>query len=127
LLVLQATHSYVNDIRQRIGNSAFTALFEMGASSALAIILDITGSMENEINAVKQEIIEIVTVSAFYIMSKKINSPYLSSGMYLKDECSGHKYLNEGLVFLPAIFLTDELFYPVHFWGGALNCIFDVL
>ena len=61
--VIKATYSYVSDIRQRIGNSAFTSLFDMGDSSALAIILDVTGSMQNEIDAVKKEIIEIVTVS----------------------------------------------------------------
>ena len=61
----------MNDIRRRIGNSAFTSLFDMGDSSALAILLDVTGSMDTEIEAVKKEIIDIVTVSKMNKYSKQ--------------------------------------------------------
>ncbi len=59
---VQATRSYVGEVRSNIGNAKFASLFDLGNSSALAILLDTSSSMENEIEAVKNQIIEIVQV-----------------------------------------------------------------
>jgi hypothetical protein len=59
----QATKEYVGQVRRTIGNSAFTSLFDLGNSSALAILIDVTGSMDNEIEAVKQQVNEIIDVT----------------------------------------------------------------
>ena len=59
----QATRSYVGQVRTNIGNSAFASLFDLGNSSALAVLVDTSGSMGNEIEAVKAQVIEIIDVS----------------------------------------------------------------
>ena len=55
-----ATEYYINYIRTVIGDNHFQQLFSLSEGSALAIVIDTTASMGGEIDAVKQEVAEIV-------------------------------------------------------------------
>ncbi len=74
----QATFKYLERVRESIGNDKFKALFELGGSSALAVTIDTSGSMSGEIEAVKNEILEIIaTANAGGIApSQYILAPY---------------------------------------------------
>jgi hypothetical protein len=50
-----------------IGNGAFSSLFDLSNSSALAILIDTSGSMSGEIEAVKAEVIQIIEVNSFIV------------------------------------------------------------
>ncbi len=58
----KATKVYASEVRLNIGNGNFSALFDLANSSALAILIDTSGSMSDEIEAVKAEVIEIIEV-----------------------------------------------------------------
>ena len=47
-------------MRKTIQNSNYESLFSLSIGSALAVALDISGSMSNEIEVVKQEILDII-------------------------------------------------------------------
>ena len=59
---MQATRVYVGTVRTTIGNADFASLFDLGNSSALAILIDTSSSMGNEIEAVKTQVYEIIDV-----------------------------------------------------------------
>ena len=58
----------MSQVRTTIGNSAFTSLFALSNSSALAILIDTSGSMGGEIEAVKAEVMQIIAVNTFWIL-----------------------------------------------------------
>jgi len=63
-LAIKATHDYVNYIRSVIGEHFFVQLFDFTFGSALAIVIDTSGSMGNEQAAVKRKVAEIVEEAA---------------------------------------------------------------
>ena len=59
-LAEQATFEYLETVRKTIQNDAFLSLLDLSFGSALAIALDTSSSMSNEIEAVKAEIVQII-------------------------------------------------------------------
>ena len=68
--MLQATQHYLNQIRFAIGNERFRFLFDLYRGSALAIVIDTTGSMATEIATVQEQVHLIVetTPAELYIL-----------------------------------------------------------
>ena len=58
--LLQATFQYLEDIRKTVTNEVYQSMLSLSYGSALAIALDTSGSMSNEIDAVRNEISEII-------------------------------------------------------------------
>ena len=77
-LFAQATFEYLESVRDNIGNNAFKGIFELDSSSALAVVLDTSGSMGDEIEAVKAQILEIIDVAnaGGIVPSEYILAPY---------------------------------------------------
>ncbi|XP_064083933.1 LOW QUALITY PROTEIN: uncharacterized protein LOC135199706 [Macrobrachium nipponense] len=70
-LAISATEYYLSVLREAIGNDYFRHLFDLYPGSALSIMIDTTGSMTQEIKAVKAESKLIVerTHPAFYVLT----------------------------------------------------------
>jgi len=66
-------------VRTNINNIAFGRLFDLANSSALAILLDTSSSMQAEIDAVKLQIKQIIEVKAKMKSFIKIYRVNLSS------------------------------------------------
>ncbi|XP_066942227.1 LOW QUALITY PROTEIN: uncharacterized protein [Macrobrachium rosenbergii] len=77
-LAISATEYYLSVLREAIGNDYFRHLFDLYPGSALSIMIDTTGSMTQEIKAVKAESKLIVerTHPAFYVLT-----PYKDPGL----------------------------------------------
>ena len=60
IYVFQATFQYLEDVRKTIQNDKYQSLLSLSQGSALAVALDVSGSMGNEIEAVKKEILDII-------------------------------------------------------------------
>ena len=58
--IFQATFQYLEDVRKTIQNEKYQSLLSLSQGSALAVALDVSGSMGNEIEAVKKEILDII-------------------------------------------------------------------
>ena len=58
--IFQATFQYLEDVRKTIQNDKYQSLLSLSQGSALAVALDVSGSMGNEIEAVKKEILDII-------------------------------------------------------------------
>ena len=58
-MATDATERYINHIRSIIGPGHFEQLFNLAKGSALAMI-DTTGSMDDEIQAVKEQVADII-------------------------------------------------------------------
>ena len=59
-LAEDATFQYLELVRRTLQNQNFMSLFDLSFGSALAIVLDTSGSMDQEIEAVKSQIIQII-------------------------------------------------------------------
>ena len=59
-MATDATERYINHIRSIIGPGHFEQLFNLAKGSALAIVIDTTGSMDDEIQAVKEQVADII-------------------------------------------------------------------
>ncbi|KAK7027488.1 Von Willebrand factor A domain containing 7 [Halocaridina rubra] len=59
-LAVQATDSYLNVILDGIGPEKYRRLFDLYYGSALSILIDTTGSMSSSIEAVKNQVKDIV-------------------------------------------------------------------
>jgi Mg-chelatase subunit ChlD len=70
LFHVQATRSYVGQVRRTISNPDFASLFDLGNSSVLAILIDTSSSMGNEIEAVKSQVYEIIDVRNIFLFRK---------------------------------------------------------
>ncbi|XP_068223894.1 LOW QUALITY PROTEIN: uncharacterized protein [Palaemon carinicauda] len=70
-MAIAATEYYLSVLREAIGDDCFRHLFDLYPGSALSIMIDTTGSMTQEIKAVKAESKLIVerTNPAFYVLT----------------------------------------------------------
>ena len=71
---LQATFQYLEDIRKTIQNDKFQSLLSLSKGSALAVAIDTSFSMQQEINAVKKEILDIIN---------EVNAGGISPSVYI--------------------------------------------
>ncbi|XP_063870584.1 uncharacterized protein LOC135105875 isoform X2 [Scylla paramamosain] len=62
-LAISASEYYIGVLRDAIGTEHFTSLLNLYQGSALSIVIDTTGSMQDEINTVKEEATLIVQKS----------------------------------------------------------------
>ena len=62
-LAAKATEWYIDHIRSIIGPGHFEQLFNLAKGSALAIVIDTTGSMSAEISAVKRQVADIIAAA----------------------------------------------------------------
>lgn len=64
-LAEDATFEYLEEIRKTVQNEKFQSMLSLsaGSASALAIAIDYSGSMDNEIAAVKKEILDIIATA----------------------------------------------------------------
>jgi len=63
-LAIKATQNYINYIRSVVGEKLFVQLFDFTFGSALSIVIDTSGSMSNEQEAVKTMVAEIIEEAA---------------------------------------------------------------
>lgn len=56
----QATEHYLDVVLDAVGSDKYRRLFDLYQGSALSIVIDTTSSMSGEINAVKDQVAEIV-------------------------------------------------------------------
>ncbi|KAK7087106.1 hypothetical protein SK128_001407 [Halocaridina rubra] len=75
-LAVQATEHYLQVLLDAVGDEKYRRLFDLYLGSALSICIDVTGSMQDDIDAVKAQVAEIVnnTVAELYILVP-YNSP----------------------------------------------------
>ena len=59
-LAESATLQYLEQVRMTLQNEKFMSLLDLSFGSALAIVLDYSGSMSDEIEAVKNQIVQII-------------------------------------------------------------------
>ena len=59
-LAESATLQYLEHVRMTLQNDKFMSLLDLSFGSALAIVLDYSGSMSDEIEAVKNQIVQII-------------------------------------------------------------------
>ncbi|KAK7087105.1 hypothetical protein SK128_001406 [Halocaridina rubra] len=59
-LAIQATEYYLENILNAVGDVKYRRLFDLYMGSALSICIDTTGSMQDDIDAVKAQVAEIV-------------------------------------------------------------------
>ncbi|MPC24810.1 von Willebrand factor A domain-containing protein 7 [Portunus trituberculatus] len=59
-LAVQATDHYLEVVLEAVGNDKYRRLFDLYQGSALSILIDTTSSMSGEINAVRDQVAEIV-------------------------------------------------------------------
>lgn len=59
-LAVQATEHYLDVVLDAVGSDKYRRLFDLYQGSALSIVIDTTSSMTGEINAVKDQVAEIV-------------------------------------------------------------------
>ena len=64
-LAEDATFEYLEEIRKTVQNEKFQSMLSLsaGSASALAVAIDTSGSMGNEIAAVKKEILDIIATA----------------------------------------------------------------
>nr|XP_045609987.1 von Willebrand factor A domain-containing protein 7-like isoform X1 [Procambarus clarkii] len=81
-LAVQATDHYLRVLLDAVGNEKYRRLFDLYQGSALSIVIDTTGSMSDDIEAVKDQVASIVenTSPELYILAP-YNDPTWGPGL----------------------------------------------
>ncbi|XP_042873286.1 von Willebrand factor A domain-containing protein 7-like [Penaeus japonicus] len=85
-LAVQATVHYLNVLLDAVGNDKYRRLFDLYHGSALSIAIDTTGSMSDDIAAVKQQVQQIVdSTSAELFILSPFHDPTVGPGLKTTD------------------------------------------
>ncbi|XP_063613332.1 von Willebrand factor A domain-containing protein 7-like [Penaeus indicus] len=85
-LAVQATVHYLNVLLDAVGNDKYRRLFDLYHGSALSIAIDTTGSMSDDIAAVKEQVQQIVdSTSAELFILSPFHDPEVGPGLKTTD------------------------------------------
>ncbi|XP_068237397.1 von Willebrand factor A domain-containing protein 7-like [Palaemon carinicauda] len=111
-LAVKATDHYLNVILDAVDVDQYRKLFDLYHGSALSIVMDTTGSMGNEIDAVKNQVHQIVESSS---ASVYILVPYNDPAVGPVTKTDDPK---EFLAAVDALYPDGGGDFPEMFWGG---------
>ncbi|KAG7160513.1 von Willebrand factor A domain-containing protein 7-like 1 [Homarus americanus] len=94
-LAVQATDHYLSVLLDAVGNEKYRRLFDLYQGSALSIMIDTTGSMTDDIEAVKEQVKTIVENfnPELYVLAP-YNDPYWGPGMRTHNSSEFLKAVN---------------------------------
>ncbi|XP_050738673.1 von Willebrand factor A domain-containing protein 7-like [Eriocheir sinensis] len=111
-LAVQATQYYLDNILEAVGFDKYRRLFDLYLGSALSISIDTTGSMGDDIDAVKDQVTQIVENSSpeLYVLSQ-FNDPECGPVFKTTD---GKEFLEE----VHKLYASGGGDSPELFWCG---------